>query len=102
MKIPVSQLPPYSRRATPAGAQASHSSEDGAKTNASIKSRDGPPHLLGDRIVSLPEASTISGLSVDTLRRCHGREELRIIKLSPRRVGIRLSELWAFIDSRAA
>jgi hypothetical protein len=66
-----------------------------------VKSRDGPVNLFADRVVSLPEASAISGLSVDTLRRCHERKELRIIKLSPRRVGIRLSALWAFIDARA-
>jgi predicted DNA-binding transcriptional regulator AlpA len=65
------------------------------------------PHLgsvrpFEDRIVSLDEASEITGLSKDTIRRCHEREELEIIRLSPRRVGIRLSKLWAFIDGRAA
>jgi hypothetical protein len=59
------------------------------------------PTYLSDRIISLAEASVISGLSVDTLRRCHEREELRIIKLSPRRVGIRLTTLWAFIENRS-
>jgi len=56
---------------------------------------------LLDRVVPLPEASAITGLSVDTLKRCHKREELEIIRLSPRRVGIRLSALWAFIEARA-
>jgi hypothetical protein len=57
------------------------------------------PH---DRVVPLSEAVTISGVSADTLRRCNRRGELKIIRLSPRRVGIRLSDLWAFIEARAA
>lgn len=55
-----------------------------------------------DRIVSLPEAAHIAGVSPDTLRRCHRRNELTIIKLSPRRVGVRLRDLYAFLDARAA
>jgi hypothetical protein len=55
-----------------------------------------------DKIVSLPEAAHLAGVSPDTLRRCHKRQELKIIKLSPRRVGIRLSDLRAFLDARAA
>jgi hypothetical protein len=57
------------------------------------------PH---DRVVPLSEAVTITGLSADTLKRCNRRGELKIIRLSPRRVGIRLSDLWAFIEARAA
>jgi predicted DNA-binding transcriptional regulator AlpA len=53
-------------------------------------------------VISLPEAAHIAGVSPDTLRRCHKRQELKIIKLSPRRVGVRLSDLRAFIDARAA
>ena len=59
-----------------------------------------PPFL--DKIVSLPEAAHLAGVSPDTLRRCHKRQEIKIIKLSPRRVGVRLSDLRAFIDARAA
>lgn len=102
MKIPGSQAPPYVGGAIPANFRSDHPGGGGAKESPSTRSRDGPANPFGDRIVSLPEASAISGLSVDTLRRCHEREELKIIKLSPRRVGIRLSSLWAFIDSRAA
>ena len=57
---------------------------------------------LIDKIVSLPEAAHLAGVSPDTLRRCNKRQELKIVKLSPRRVGVRLSDLKAFIDSRAA
>jgi predicted DNA-binding transcriptional regulator AlpA len=55
-----------------------------------------------DKVVSLPEAAHLVGVSPDTLRRCNKRNELTIIKLSPRRVGVRLSDLKAFIDGRAA
>ena len=62
-----------------------------------------PPHPpFVDKVVSLPEAAHLAGVSPDTLRRCHKRQELKIIKLSPRRVGVRLSDLKAFIDGRAA
>jgi predicted DNA-binding transcriptional regulator AlpA len=59
-----------------------------------------PPFM--DKIVSLPEAAHLAGVSADTLRRCNKRQELKIIKLSPRRIGVRLSDLQAFIDARAA
>ncbi len=62
-----------------------------------------PPYPpFADKVVSLPEAAHLAGVSPDTLRRCHKRQELKIIKLSPRRVGVRLSDLRAFIDARAA
>ena len=60
------------------------------------------PHPITDRVVSLAEAAVISGLSPYTLKRCHARGEIKIVKLSPRRIGIRLSDLHAFIDARAA
>lgn len=55
-----------------------------------------------DRVVSVHEAATRAGVSPATLKRCSARGELRILKLSPRRIGIRLSTLNAWIDSRAA
>ena len=62
-----------------------------------------PPYpSFVDKVVSLPEAAHLAGVSPDTLRRCNKRQELKIIKLSPRRVGVRLSDLKAFIDGRAA
>jgi hypothetical protein len=42
--------------------------------------------LQRDRIISLPEAATLTGLSIDTLRRHYP-----ILRLSPRRVGMKLS-----------
>ena len=58
--------------------------------------------VADDRVVSINEASVRSNLSVPTLKRCHKRGELKILKLSPRRIGVRLSDLKAFLDSRAA
>jgi predicted DNA-binding transcriptional regulator AlpA len=64
---------------------------------------DRPPYPpFTDKVVSLSEAAHIAGVSQDTLRRLHKRRELKIIKLSPRRVGVRMSDLWAFIHARAA
>jgi hypothetical protein len=40
-----------------------------------------------ERIVSLAEAASLSGLSVDSLRRFHGD---KILTLSPRRKGMRI------------
>lgn len=57
---------------------------------------------INDRVLSLQEAAVICGLSVYTLKRCNARGEIKIIKLSPRRIGIRFSELQAFLDTRAA
>jgi hypothetical protein len=50
-----------------------------------------PPFI--DKVVSLPEAAHLAGVSPDTLRRLHKRRQFTIIKLSPRRVGVRLSDL---------
>jgi hypothetical protein len=60
-----------------------------------------PYPVATDRVASLPESSVISNLSVDTLKRAGARGELKILKLSPRRVGIRISELHRFIDARS-
>ena len=61
-----------------------------------------PYPIARDRVVPLAEASMITGLSIDTLKRCGARNELTILKLSPRRIGIRLSDLQAFVDGRGA
>ena len=67
---------------------------------ASALTNFSPYPIAGDRVVALTEASMITGLSIDTLKRCSARNELRILKLSPRRIGIRLSDLQAFVDAR--
>ena len=58
--------------------------------------------LPEDRVVSIHEAAAKAGVSPATLKRCSERGEIQILKLSPRRVGIRLSRLNAWLDSRAA
>ena len=55
-----------------------------------------------DRVVSIHEAASLAGISPATLKRCGARGEIAILKLSPRRVGVRLSSLNAWLDSRAA
>lgn len=55
-----------------------------------------------DRVLSIGEASERSNLSIPTLKRCNKRGELRILRLSPRRIGVRLSDLNAFLESRSA
>lgn len=60
------------------------------------------PRPAEDRVVSVHEAAAKAGISPATLKRCSERGEIQILKLSPRRVGIRLSTLNAWIDSRAS
>jgi excisionase family DNA binding protein len=55
-----------------------------------------------DRVVTLGEAAAYLGCSVATIKRLHRRGEIKIVRLSPRRIGARLSDLTAFVDSRAA
>ena len=58
--------------------------------------------ISDDRVLSVVDAAIWLGCSVATIKRCHKRGELKILKLSPRRIGVRLSELKTFVDSRAA
>jgi prophage regulatory protein len=55
-----------------------------------------------DRVVSEAEAAEIIGYSKDTLRREFraGRAPARV-RLSPRRIGYRLSTIYAFLEARA-
>jgi hypothetical protein len=47
-----------------------------------------------NRIVSLPEAARLRGVSVDTLKR-HPRLARKIIRVSPRRLGMRVRDAIA-------
>jgi hypothetical protein len=51
-----------------------------------------PPEIMLNRVVPLAQASEIVNLSVDTIRR---RYPEKIIKLSPRRLGMRLRDALA-------
>ena len=64
--------------------------------------RVSPFPIEHDRVLSIGEVSERSNLSIPTLKRCNKRGELRILRLSPRRIGVRLSDLNAFLESRAA
>jgi hypothetical protein len=48
------------------------------------------PELELDRIISLPQAAEMRGVSVDTLKR---RNPEIIVRLSPRRVGVRVRDV---------
>jgi hypothetical protein len=54
--------------------------------------------LSGDKVVSVDQAAAISGLSASTLKRRARAGDLKLLKLSPRRVGVRLSELGRFLE----
>ncbi len=55
-----------------------------------------------DRVISLDEAAVMAGVSPSTLKRLGRAGKLRILRLSPRRRGIRLSDLRAWLDRCAA
>ncbi len=53
-----------------------------------------------DRVINLHEAAVIIGVSAWTLKRRAKAGELTILKLSPRRLGIRLSEIQRYLETR--
>ena len=62
---------------------------------------DNPNQWRGspDVIRSLPDAAAIIGVSLSTLRRLiEAHSELKVIRLSARRVGIRQSALEAYLS----
>ena len=58
--------------------------------------------ISNDKVVSYREAAEISGISISTFKRQAKASELKILRLSPRRVGIRLSALHSWLDTRSA
>jgi hypothetical protein len=60
------------------------------------------PAPIVDPVVRLIDASVAVGVSLCTLKRLAEREEIKIIILSPRRLGIRASELNRFLETREA
>lgn len=61
-----------------------------------------PALIINDKVVSIREAAEISGISTSTLKRRLKAGELKLTRMSPRRVGIRLSMLHGWLDARAA
>ncbi len=53
-----------------------------------------------DRMLTMGDASTMTGLSYWTLKRRAAAGDIKIIRLSPRRLGIRLSEIQRYLDAR--
>ena len=60
-----------------------------------------PASIDIDRVAPMREAAYLTGLCERSLDNAAARGEIKIIKLSPRRRGIRMSEIARFIDSRA-
>ena len=54
------------------------------------------------RVLDFNEAATIAGVSPSTLKRRGQAGELKITRLSPRRIGIRADHLAEWLDSRAS
>ena len=55
-----------------------------------------------DKVLSFDEAAAMSGLSASTLKRRARAGDLRMLKLSPRRIGIRLSDFHRWLDGCTA
>ena len=56
---------------------------------------------IGHRVLNFNEAATIAGVSPMTLKRRAQAGELKIVRLSPRRIGIRADHLRAWLDARS-
>jgi predicted DNA-binding transcriptional regulator AlpA len=55
-----------------------------------------------DCIISLPQAARIAGVSPWTLKRRASEGELTILRISTRRIGIRMSEISRWMDTLKA
>jgi excisionase family DNA binding protein len=55
-----------------------------------------------DRVITLDEAAVIAGVSASTLKRANKRGTLKLVRPSPRRVGVRRSELARWLDACSA
>ena len=68
---------------------------------ASAPAAQQPPFPI-DPVLAIPEAAKIAGISPWTLKRVARNGDLTIIRLSERRIGIRMSELYRWMDTREA
>ena len=57
---------------------------------------------IADKVITLCQAAELCGLSASTLKRRARAGDLRMLKLSPRRVGIRLSDFHRWLDACGA
>ena len=56
-------------------------------------------HRDVDRVYSIDDAAMIAGVSPATLRRRIKEHQIRILRLGPRRIGIRASELERYLKN---
>lgn len=61
-----------------------------------------PPDLGEDRVLTIPQVASAAGVSPDTIRRAAERKQLRITRLSARRVGIRIGEFRRWLAAGSA
>lgn len=66
--------------------------------NSSIHSPT-PDLAMRDKVISVRDAAEISGVSTATLKRRAQAGDLKILKLSVRRRGIRMSELQRWLEA---
>jgi hypothetical protein len=94
---PAAQQAPYPSAASPTDTRrtAPHPEASGAPSST------GPPYQI-DPILPIPQAAQIAGLSQWTLKRRARDGELTILKISTRRIGVRMSELYRWMDTREA
>lgn len=65
--------------------------------------RNSLPVDFQDRVVSPAQAAELMGVSLATLRRLWDVDQgPRRIRLSPRRLGVRLRDLQSYLDQRSA
>ena len=62
-------------------------------------SSDVPPDMADDCVLSLPQMSKIAGCSPDTIRRAAARGELKLTRLSARRIGSRKGHFRQWLRS---
>jgi predicted DNA-binding transcriptional regulator AlpA len=72
------------------------------KQNEGLNMRENPNYADFDALITINDAAKIASLHRSTLWRCGRRAEIEIVKISPRRVGIRKSELRRWLASRVA
>ena len=58
-----------------------------------------PYPVADDRVLSIEEGAVLAGLSPSTLKRENKRGSLKFVRMSPRRVGVRRSELQRWLDA---
>ena len=61
------------------------------------------PHPgTSDHVITLDEAAALAGVSASTLKRANKRGTIKFVRPSPRRVGVRRSELARWLDACSA